>query len=365
MNVVHVDLGSRSYPIHIEQNGLAKLGPILKKLFSTNRIQTNHAVIVSDENVAGIYLTQVADQLELVHDKVDSVIVPAGEKTKSVAQLESLWQKLVELESDRKSTVYALGGGVVGDLAGFLAASFARGISFVQIPTSLLAQVDSSVGGKVGINLPAAKNIVGAFWQPECVVIDPNVLLTLEEREYVSGLAEVVKYGVIMDTPFFNYLENSIANIKAKDPSTLSHIIKRCCELKAAIVKADEHETSGRRAILNYGHTYGHAIESVFGYGRFTHGEAISIGMNCAARLAIQLGLAEQELLTRQTALLTELGLPVECPADKHVELNKAMKRDKKVQNGVLMLVLPIKIGHVELVPSPGETPILESLHCE
>lgn len=321
-----------------------------------------HAIVVSDTNVAEEYLELVQNQLKLCFKRLDTLVIEAGEASKSVEVSTKLWNEFIKLGADRKSSVIALGGGVVGDLAGFVAASFARGITLVQIPTSLLAQVDSSVGGKVGINLPEAKNIVGAFWQPALVAIDPDTLKTLSDREYRSGMAEVIKYGVIMDAEFFAFLEKSVERINARDPETLVAIIKRCCELKSKIVEADETEQSGRRAILNYGHTYGHAIETVFGYGKFTHGEAIAIGMNCAARLAIEINRCNKDLLTRQTALFTAVGLPVNCPIEKHSELLDAMKRDKKVSQGVLYLVLPTKIGHVEVMESPGDSQILHSL---
>ena len=224
---------------------------------------------------------------------------------------------MVKLGTDRKSVVVALGGGVVGDLAGFLASTFARGLTFIQIPTTLLAQVDSSVGGKVGVNLPQAKNMVGSFWQPAKVVIDPIVLATLDDANFQSGMAEVIKYGLIMDLPLFEHLERSVKVINDRDNDALSKIIAWCCRCKATIVEEDEHEIFGRRAILNYGHTYGHAIEAVFGYGRFLHGQAIAIGMTCTARLARNLGLVNQHFLDRQTALFRAYGLPVECPAER------------------------------------------------
>ena len=251
---------------------------------------------------------------------------------------------------------------MVGDLAGFVAASFGRGVGFVQVPTSLLAQVDSSVGGKVGINLPTAKNMVGAFWQPKCVLIDPLVLETLNEFEFRSGMAEVIKYGVIMDETFFSFLESSSQKILAQDAPTMEQVILRCCELKAQVVIADEEERSGRRAILNYGHTYGHAIEAVTGYGQHSHGEAVAIGMNYAARLASFLGRVDSEFVQRQQSLLTTFNLPLECTGEVHIDVVAAMRRDKKVSEGTLMLVLPTRIGHVDLVPAPDPSVILENM---
>jgi 3-dehydroquinate synthase len=278
------------------------------------------------------------------------VSVPSGEKSKCVAEAERLWKKLAELGADRTTLVVALGGGVVGDLAGFVAASYARGVAFLQVPTTLLAQVDSSVGGKVGVNLPGAKNMVGAFWQPVGVLIDTQTLETLPEREYVSGLAEVVKYGVILDAEFFARLERDAAALVAKEHGVLLDVIARCCRLKADIVEADEREETGRRSVLNYGHTFAHAVEAVAGYGELLHGEAVSIGMMCAARLAERLGRVDIEFVARQERLLAALKLPVELPALDDNALLEAMTHDKKVADGRLKFVLPTRLGEVELV---------------
>ena len=345
---VPVNLGKRSYDIVIGPGAIDEVASTI-----TSTVQTSHLVVVSDSNVAPIYLEKIQQQLSGSFDRIDSMVVPAGEPSKSVAQCDQLWQQMIQLKTDRKSAVVALGGGVVGDLAGFLAASFTRGLPFVQIPTSLLAQVDSSVGGKVGINLPQAKNMVGAFWQPRSVIIDPLVLNTLDEANYRAGMAEVIKYGVIMDADFFQFLEASVDQIKARDPKTLTKIIAQSCRCKAQVVEEDEQETTGRRAILNYGHTYGHAIEAVFGYGKFLHGQAIAIGMTCAARLAKQLGMVDQNFCDRQTKLFLDIGLPVECPNEKLDELMEAMTRDKKVSGGKLKLILPTRMGHVELTDAP------------
>ncbi len=351
--VVPVSLGARSYQIYIQPGLIRQLASVVSETISSS-----HIVLVTDGNVERHYLNPVLQELKKTADRVDSLIVPAGEASKSVRQCDALWQKMVELGTDRKSCVVALGGGVVGDLAGFLAASFARGLDFVQIPTSLLAQVDSSVGGKVGINLPQAKNMVGAFWQPKTVMIDPDVLVTLDERNYRAGLAEVIKYGVIMDPSLFDFLEQSVADINQRNPETLGRIIAWCCQCKARVVEADETETTGRRAILNYGHTFGHAIEAVYGYGQYLHGEAIAIGMTCAAKLAEHLELADQELLQRQSKLLLDVGLPIESPQDRIDELILAMKRDKKVAAGKLNLILADRIGNVELVAAPDDDTI-------
>jgi 3-dehydroquinate synthase len=258
--------------------------------------------------------------------------------------------------------VLAIGGGVVGDLAGFVASTFARGLQFFQVPTTLLAQVDSSVGGKVGINLPGAKNMVGAFWQPRGVRIDVDVLATLPDREYRAGLAEVVKYGVILDAEFFAFLEQSVAAINAHDPAVLTRVIERCCRLKADVVEQDECELTGLRAVLNYGHTFAHAFEAAGAYGLLLHGEAVAIGMECAARLAHRMNRIDDEFLSRQTALLTALHLPTEVPDFDGDELVRIMRRDKKVDEGQLRFVLPARLGHVELVKDVRVSDVIEAL---
>ena len=280
---------------------------------------------------------------------VDLIVVDAGEPSKSVQTAERLWQQMLDANADRKSVVVAVGGGVIGDLAGFVAATYARGLSFVQVPTTLLAQVDSSVGGKVAVNLPAAKNMVGAFWQPSAVIIDTHVLSSLPHREYFAGWGEVVKYGVIQDADFFAYLEQHVEQILARDDDTLRYVVARCCRLKADVVQEDEREQSGRRAILNYGHTFAHALEAATGYQQLLHGEAVAIGMLCASRLAESLQLVDREFTARQRQLLTALGLPVSVPPVDTQMMLQLMQQDKKVAHGRLRFVLPVRMGHVEL----------------
>lgn len=340
---VQVKLAERSYSIHIGSGNLADIGSIL---ITTEPL--SHAVVITDENVS-LYATTVAESLADAGVNVDVLTVEPGENSKSAACAATLWEELLSIGTDRKSLVCAVGGGVVGDLAGFVAASFARGLSFVQVPTTLLAQVDSSVGGKTGINLSAAKNMVGAFWQPACVMIDTDVLKTLPEQDYVSGMAEVIKYGMIQDEEFFAFLEDHVFEIKSRDTETLCHIISRCCQLKADVVEVDERETTGRRVILNYGHTFAHALEAT-GYGRITHGEAVSIGMTCAARLAESLGRIDATVVAKQHALLQAVGLPVNVPDLSVDHLMKLMMHDKKVEYGQLRFILPDRIGNVELV---------------
>jgi 3-dehydroquinate synthase len=244
----------------------------------------------------------------------------------------------------------ACGGGVVGDLTGFVAATYARGLRFFQVPTSLLAQVDSSVGGKVGINLPEAKNMVGAFLQPLGVLIDTATLATLPPREYCAGLGEVVKYGVILDAEFFDYLEANVVGLLQRDHEVLAHVIARCCRLKADVVEKDEREETGLRAVLNYGHTFAHPLEALTGFGDLLHGEAVAIGMLCASRLAERLGRVDARFTLRQRRLLEALRLPVELPGVDHQAVIRTMTHDKKVQHGRLRFVLPSGMGQVELV---------------
>lgn len=341
---VDVRLGVRAYSIAIGTGLLETAGP-----FISGRVSSRHAVLIADANVETPHAVRVAESLAAADFDVDLVLVEPGESSKSVDWLADLWQKLLDLGTDRTSIVLAVGGGVVGDLAGFVAATYARGLAFFQVPTTLLAQVDSSVGGKTGINLPTAKNMVGAFWQPAGVLIDVDTLGTLPDREYRSGLAEVVKYGVILDAEFFAFLERNTAKLNDRDPETLVKTIERCCRLKADVVEQDERETTGLRAVLNYGHTFAHAFEAVAGYGELLHGEAVSIGMQCAARLARTMGRIADEFVERQTQLLSALQLPIDVPPLDHDRLIAAMANDKKVEHGRLRFVLPTKLGHVEL----------------
>ncbi|MBN2023217.1 MAG: 3-dehydroquinate synthase [Pirellulales bacterium] len=345
IQTVRVELGPRSYNIEIGIGNLAEVGPLL-----TDLGPVSHAVVVTDTNVERPHAVAVAESLAGEDLAVDLVAMEPGEPTKSIDMAMSLWEGLVELGADRKTVIVAVGGGVVGDLAGFVAATFARGVRFLQVPTSLLAQVDSSVGGKVGINLPQAKNMVGAFLQPVGVLVDAATLATLPEREYRSGLAEVVKYGVILDAVLFDQLEANAAGLLARQDDLLIDVIAQCCRLKADIVRRDEHETTGLRAVLNYGHTFGHAVETLSGYGELLHGEAVAMGMVCATRLAERLGRIGPDVTRRQRDLLAVLGLPIELPPLDPDQVFQAMQRDKKSQHGRLHFVLPDRLGHVALV---------------
>jgi 3-dehydroquinate synthase len=345
MPTIHVNLGPRSYDIEI---GSGNLASAVK--FCDAEADDAHAVVITDSNVEGLYSDTVAEPLVELGCEVNILVVDAGEQSKSSDDAAELWEQMLDEGADRKTVVVALGGGVVGDLAGFVAATFARGLRFVQIPTTLLAQVDSSVGGKVGINLPGGKNMVGAFWQPRGVTIDVDVLKSLPDREYRAGLAEVVKYGVIQDAAFFAYLENNITAVNEREPSVLTHIVERCCRLKADVVEQDEREETGLRSILNYGHTFCHAFEAATDYGQLLHGEGVAIGMMCAARLAERLGRVDAAFVERQRLLLEAFHLPLDVPNVDHDALIELMYRDKKVERGTLRFVLPTRLGHVELV---------------
>ncbi len=349
---IPVSLGDRTYTIVVSSHAAETFSHEIIKAIG----DLSHALVITDANVA----SPVAQPLTtaLIHRKirVSTTEIPSGETSKSIDQLARLWDWMLASHTDRRSVVIAVGGGVTGDLAGFAAASYARGLRVVQIPTTLLSMVDSSVGGKTGINLVGAKNMVGAFWQPSLVLADTHVLDTLGQREYASGLAEVIKYGVIEDAEFFDWLEVNMMGLVARDPRAVRHAIARSCESKARVVGEDERETSGRRAILNYGHTFAHAIEATAGYGTFLHGEAVAIGMQMAARLAISLGRVDEELLKRQTRLLLAAGLPITDPGADIPAMIRVMARDKKVEHGKLRFVLPTKIGHVELVTDVDES---------
>ncbi|MCC6491990.1 MAG: 3-dehydroquinate synthase [Pirellulales bacterium] len=357
MHTVRVALAERGYDVEIGSGTLAGLPEFLRQ-----RTDSEHAALITDATVDDLYADQLGDALVADGWEVNVLVCEPGETSKSAEVADDLWNALLAEGADRQSIVLAVGGGVVGDLAGFVAATFARGLEFFQVPTTLLAQVDSSVGGKVGVNLPGAKNMVGAFWQPRGVLVDVAVLDSLPQREYRAGLAEVVKYGVILDEAFFAYLEQHVDAINGKDPAALARIVERCCRLKADVVEQDERETSGLRAVLNYGHTYGHAFEALGNYEELLHGEAVAAGMRCAARLAARLGRIDQATVARQDALLDALHLTTAVPEVDGQELMRLMYRDKKTAAGRLRFILPTRIGHVELVGDIPEQEILAAL---
>jgi 3-dehydroquinate synthase len=344
MRIVKVPLGERSYAIRIDRGLLARLGPECRRLGLGRRV-----AIISDNRVAPLHARPAMRSLARAGFDPVLHVVAAGEKSKDLSVVRKCYDVLAGARLERKSFVVALGGGVVGDLAGFVAATYLRGLPFVQVPTTLLAQVDSSVGGKVGVNLRAGKNLVGAFHQPRLVLCDLDTLRTLPLREYRAGLAEVIKYGIICDAALFRRLERDLPKLLARDPATLAAVVARCCELKGEVVAEDETE-GGRRAILNFGHTIGHALEAISGYGKFLHGEAISIGQVAAARLSgTLLGLGATEI-ERIRALFARAGLPthLRLNAAQRARLLRAMALDKKVSGGEVKFVLARRIGDVE-----------------
>jgi 3-dehydroquinate synthase len=344
--MLDVVLGTRSYPIHVGVDLLADSARW------RSAIRGRHVLVVTNQTIAPLYLLRV--QAGLAGFEHAALILPDGEAHKTLANVEAVFERLAALGATRDATIVALGGGVIGDLAGFAAACWMRGIDFVQMPTTLLAMVDSSVGGKTGVNLPAGKNLVGAFHQPRAVVADTGTLATLPDREYRAGLAEVVKYGAIGDTVFFAWLEANIDALNARDPAALAEAIASSCRHKAGVVARDEHE-HGERALLNFGHTFGHALETATGYGALLHGEAVAIGMVLAARLSAHLGLADGADARRLARLLAAFGLPVESSGNDPQRLLDLMRLDKKNLAGTLRLILWRGIGRAEIVPGVDE----------
>ncbi|MCE5269400.1 MAG: 3-dehydroquinate synthase [Planctomycetaceae bacterium] len=413
MKTVRVNLADRSYDIEIDAGNLADAGRFL-----TERARVTHVALITDEHVHRPYAMQVAESLGERDIEVDVIVVTPGEESKSLDVAAGLWQGMFDLGVDRRSVVVAVGGGVVGDLAGFVAATYARGLRFLQVPTTLLAQVDSSAGGKVGINLPEAKNMLGAFHQPLGVLVDTATLATLPVPEYRAGLAEVVKYGAVLDSALFDYLERNATAILDQNQEALIHVLARCCRLKADVVEQDERDETGRRAVLNFGHTFGHALETLSwlsprplagegpgvraadrgqksevrgqrskvgrpgadtssrgahpsplpkgdetgNCGPLLHGEAVAIGMVCAARLAQRVGRVDGQFTTRLQRLLETFGLSVATPQFEPQQILDAMMHDKKVEYGRLQFVLPTGLGHAELVSDVSPTDIVAVL---
>lgn len=338
MQSIIVNLGDRRYPIHIGDDLLAD-GRLLRKSLGGGR-----AVVITNDVVAPLYLDQLLDSLQ--DDSATAIILPDGEQHKNLGTASYIYDQLMAGKVDRKSTLIALGGGVIGDMTGFAAATWLRGVRYVQVPTTLLAQVDSSVGGKTGVNHPAGKNMIGAFHQPACVIADMSVLKSLPRREVKAGLAEVVKYGLINNSAFFDWLAEHAAGLLDLDVDLLGEAVAQCCSAKADIVARDERE-SGVRALLNLGHTFGHAIEAATGYGAWLHGEAVATGMVMAADLSMRMGWLDAESARRIRSVLEEdFGLPVIPPADintgKYIEL---MASDKKAEQGRMRFVLLKEIG--------------------
>ncbi len=337
MKTLQVALGERSYPIYIGEQLLSETA-----LFAAH-IKGKEVLIVTNETVAPLYLDTVQSALSAY--RVATVILPDGEQYKTLEIMQRIFDGLLQARMSRQATVIALGGGVIGDMAGFAAACYQRGVPFIQVPTTLLSQVDSSVGGKTAVNHPLGKNMIGAFYQPQCVFADTSTLNTLDDRQFAAGLAEVIKYGLINDAEFFDWLEANMAGLNARSPELLAQAISRSCQDKADIVAADERE-QGVRALLNLGHTFGHAIETGCGYGVVLHGEAIAIGMVMAADLSQRLGWLDSTTVARIKALLQAANLPVTVPADMTPEtFMDLMAVDKKVQDGAIRLILLKAIG--------------------
>ena len=350
---LHVELGARRYPIRIGTD-------LLDAGDWVSAIRGRDVLIVTDSHVAPLYLARVEAALD--GKRVKSLLLPPGESEKTLARFGEAIAALAELRANRDATVVALGGGVVGDLAGFAAACWMRGVAFVQMPTTLLAMVDSSVGGKTAVDLPQGKNLVGAFHQPSAVIADIATLATLPLRELRAGLAEVVKYGAIRDPEFFSWIEHHAAALLARDTDVLAEAVERSCRHKAEIVARDEHET-GERALLNFGHTFGHALETASGYGELLHGEAVAIGMLMAARLSAALGHAPPEDAERLSRLLAHLGLPLfPRSAIDPAQILDLMRLDKKTISGKLRLILWRGVGRAEIAPGVADGDILRLL---
>jgi 3-dehydroquinate synthase len=344
MQKIRVELGERSYNIMIGSGRLKDIGRIFEKFEFSNK-----AALISNPTVYDLYGKTVSESLRASGYALTEVLLPDGEEYKSLASTEKIYEALLKAKLDRKSALIALGGGVIGDITGFAAATYMRGIDFIQIPTTLLAQVDSSVGGKTGVNHPLGKNMIGAFWQPRLVWVDTATLETLPRREFLSGLGEVIKYGVIWDEDFFAYLEANRDKILRLDKEALTHIISRSCEIKSEIVSKDERE-SGLRAILNYGHTIGHAVETLTGYKKYLHGEAVAIGMHMEARLSQKLGLIENNTVAKIKVLIDSYELPSKMPAEIQInDLVEKMWIDKKTVGGKMHFVLPEEVGAVRI----------------
>ncbi|MGY3893510.1 3-dehydroquinate synthase [Aeromonas enterica] len=351
MERLKVELGERSYPIEIAA-GLLQHAEVL-----TQTIKGKRVMIVTNTVVAPLYLERIIQLLSGF--QVEHLILPDGEAYKTLATFERIMSALLETNHGRDTTLIALGGGVIGDVVGFAAASYQRGIPFIQVPTTLLSQVDSSVGGKTAVNHPLGKNMIGAFYQPKHVVIDTECLKTLPAREFAAGMAEVIKYGIIWDAEFFSWLETNMSRLQALEPAALAYAIRRCCEIKADVVGQDETE-HGVRALLNLGHTFGHAIEAEKGYGNWLHGEAVAAGMMLAAFTAEARGELDNRQLVRIRDLLLAANLPIQAPAEMDFDaFIRHMRRDKKVLEGKLRLVLPVGIGHAQVVADVSDAELL------
>jgi 3-dehydroquinate synthase len=358
MTTLTVELGARSYPIYVSA-GCTKTPSLF-----TN-IKSQHVVIVTNETIAPLYLEQLRTTLnQAIDSQISDLILPDGEQFKDLKHFTIIQSALLEAHAARDTTLIALGGGVIGDITGFAAACYQRGIDFIQVPTTLLSQVDSSVGGKTAVNHPLGKNMIGAFYQPKAVFIDTETLATLPPREFAAGMAEVIKYGIIYDAELFAWLEANITALQALEPATLSHVISHCCAIKAEIVAQDERE-KGLRALLNLGHTFGHAIEAEMGYGNWLHGEAVAAGTIIASQIAQVKGWLAESEVKRIIALHAAFGLPVTGPANMNcTTYMKHMAHDKKVLSGKIRFIIPTGIGQAIVTDEVTNEEIQQVLEC-
>ena len=358
MQTLHIQLEKRSYPIYIGEGLLSQI-----KLIESH-LKQKHVAVVTNTTVAPLYLDSLLDLLKQNNIKAFPIILPDGEAYKNQETLNLIYDALLKEKCERNVTLIALGGGVIGDMTGYAAATYLRGVPFIQIPTTLLSQVDSSVGGKTGINHPMGKNMIGAFYQPQCVIADIDTLKTLPQREFSAGMAEVIKYGLIRDEVFFSWLEKNIEGLMKLNPSLLIEAILRSCQNKADVVEIDEHE-SGVRATLNLGHTFGHAIENAMGYGVWLHGEAVATGMVMAAYLSRLMGWLNDSEFNRIVKLLKEAKLPTDPPKISEAQYMQLMSMDKKVANGKIRLVLQKGIGDAVITSEYDEKHLKATLDTQ
>ncbi len=352
----NLDLGDRSYSIYIGTGLLDKLGNLLRKI-----VPAGKAALISDTTVYNLYGSQVEESLKLSHYDTYNYIIPPGDRSKSLAMAANIYDMLYEAKIERNHPLVALGGGVVGDLTGFVAATWLRGVPFVQVPTTLEAAIDASVGGKTAVNHPKGKNLIGVFYQPKAVLMDVGTFRTLSPRDVRAGLAESIKHAVIKDTAFFDYHEQHVRKILALDGSVMESLVARNCRIKADVVSADERE-GGLRAILNFGHTIAHAIEIAGGLEQWRHGEAVALGMIGAGYIAVRRGIFPKEQFQRMESLIRQFELPCRYPNLHFNQLLELMKRDKKVKAGRIHFVLPTQIGHVEMYDDVTESQIEEAV---
>lgn len=343
MKSIDIDLNEKSYSIMISSGSWSAFFDYIP-----DNLKNEKALIITDRNVYSYYFKDISAALDSMNMDYHVVIVPPGEKSKDFSAIEKLYTAALDFNLNRRSFIIALGGGVIGDLAGFVASTYMRGIPFIQIPTTLLAQVDSSIGGKVAVNHPMGKNIIGAFHQPKVVLINTDTLRTLPPRELSTGMAELIKYGLIYDQAFLKWLDSNLSLLMALDSDAMTHAIQRSCQIKASIVEQDEEEF-GLRKILNFGHTIGHAIESTAGYGKFNHGEAVALGMVVESYIALQKGLIDERYIQKLKSILNRSRLPVALPNLNIDSMIDAMRHDKKNIEGKITFVLPVGIGQVEV----------------